>query len=257
MKLFPVLAYLLVSLSSNSQETGILKVQFSIQNNSYEMSDLNAFLTDPNYVDNVLYSTTPKDQVTSGRLYTLSLSVYPQPFFRIGLYGSYQSGGIDRSSYFTYMNSSSELETVNFNYKLTTDALSAGICSGIALNDLLHFTEKESTFIKNLGLELYLQFGMGFSRLRDVLTLDYTDFEFMYYYHKSSDVQFDAGVGLDYPLINNDFFTEIGVKCGYQYFKTGFISNSNSDIIPNTGGEVKLTLDFTGIYFGAYLTFGK
>lgn len=232
-----------------SQTENELNVKFSYNRNTYSMSDLNQFLTDPKTYDSNIYSETPSDKVRSGNHFSLNIKYQWNQFFDVGIYGSYQQGGFTRQHSFSFYDSMvGDTVVVEFDYELKSFAFGTGISSTVYLNHLL--SHESNTSRNHLMYGVNLMSGIGFATVQDLFVFD---FEQQNINHRAQSFQGIADLFVEFPLTNSNFMSSVGMNIGYQYFKTGFVRNSVGPEIPNTIDPVKLKLDFSGVFFGAYL----
>lgn len=222
--------------------------------NTYEMDDLNAY-----YIN--LFAASPavnilNDEIKRGQHFRLGLNYKPLESLEVGLYGGYQYG---RSKYGTVFQ---EFDAQNGHiayhkgtYAFTTEALTAGASATWYFSGLMGLQRKTNALNKlHLGLELSA--GAGFSRA--VADMRYPTYPIIsvYDFRKSTDFQGQAGVKIEFDFVKSPFVTTLGVRVGYQYFRTGTLKD-------NTGqdwtvlGQHPINLDFSGAYFGAYVKLGK
>lgn len=72
---------------------------------------------------------------------------------------------------------------------------------------------------------------------------------------KSYGSSFQIGIFTEFNLVNN-FFYGIGLRTGYQFFKTNILKLHSGEAIIGFG-ETPPNLDFSGWYYGVYLKIGK
>ncbi|MBW7868847.1 MAG: hypothetical protein H3C31_11025 [Brumimicrobium sp.] len=222
--------------------------------NTYSMGNINEF-----YIDS--FAAKPNvnmlnDNIKKGSQYQFSLSYQPNRHFDVGLYGSYQYG-----------NSKSKplmVETDNWGfpvkehkgtYELRTEAISAGISATWYIDGLLNWHEKETTLNRfHFGVEV--NGGVGFSRV--VLDMRYPTFPAVssYDYFTSRDFQGQFGVKVEYDFTKSPIYTTLGIRLGYQYFKTQTVKGRLGEEWVALG-KYPINLDFSGFYFGVYLKIGK
>lgn len=63
------------------------------------------------------------------------------------------------------------------------------------------------------------------------------------------------GLRIEFRISQKPIFSHLGIRGGYQFFKTGAVKTI-SDIEWRVDGE-PMNLDFSGVYFGVYLKLGR
>ncbi|WP_234369132.1 hypothetical protein [Brumimicrobium mesophilum] len=232
-----------------------LSFEFGYGKHDYSMGNINQF-----FVDSFASQTNPillDKNIEKGEQFSLSLNYRPFKYFDVGLFSMYQ---------FSKQNSSSTfLETDDFgnaiakherNYELKTMAISFGLNSTLFISSLLNFEQKETDFLKNLSLGIGVSGGIGLSRVVSDLRMKSFPTSSSYSFFESTAFQGQTFIDVGYYFLNNNLFSSVGVKLGYQYFVTKTVQDrlDNGWIVQ---GENPINLDFSGLYVGTYLMIGK
>jgi hypothetical protein len=61
----------------------------------------------------------------------------------------------------------------------------------------------------------------------------------------------------EYNISQRNLFSFIGVKAGYQYFKTDYVKTQVGEDELSLGSNVRVMLDFSGFYYGVYLKLAR
>lgn len=255
-KILTAVFSLTMYLQSTAQEhKNNLSFEFGYGINSYSMEKLNEF-----YIDS--FAAKPnicllKDKITSGQNFNLAIKYQPSGLFDVGFYGSYQYGNSKYTPSFIERNEFGLFVKEHIgSYELRTEALGVGITNSWYVSHLLKFQEKESKFLNRFHLGVDLNGGIGFSKVSsDIRAVTYPIASF-YEYFTSTDFQGQAGLKFEYDFTRTPIFTTLGIKFGFQYFRTNTVKN-RLERDWETLGKYPINLDFSGFYFGTYLKFGK
>jgi hypothetical protein len=141
-------------------------------------------------------------------------------------------------------------------YGVNAHGFTIGLSSSFYFSELLNFSQKENWF-NRLGLALDFQVGYAFSRVSV-----YNGWPGSMYQHANYNREYDSqslvgqlGFKAEYDLLRSDLLAAIGVRGGYQFYKTGSVKTI-TDIEWRVDGE-PMRLDFSGVYFGVYLKLAR
>jgi len=231
-----------------------LSFEFGYGINGYSMGKLNEF-----YIDS--FAAKPnvallKDKITTGQQFRLGLFYKPIGLFDFGIFGNYQIG---KSSSQIKINETDDfgalIQEHKGNYELRTEALGVGLTTTWYISHLLKFQEKQN-FLSRLHIGVELNGNIGFSKIifdRRFPTLELTSY---YANFNSQDFQGQGGIKVEYDFTKSPIFTTLGIRFGYQYFRTQTLKDRlDRDLVVN--GQHTINLDFSGLYFGTYLKIGK
>lgn len=255
MKTYFLFAFLACShLIFAQKNKNLIGFEFAYGGSTFAMKNLNRF-----YIDS--FAAKPQidllqNRIEIGHQFRLATYFKPLPMFDVGVYGSYQFASSKANPIIT------ETDPMGFpmkmhrgKFELRTEAIGVGIASTFYFSHFLKFQEKEST-LNRLHLGIEVNGGVGFSKaifdLRYYTFPEASDFD----YFNSRDFQGQAGIKVEYDFTKSPFFTTLGIRFGYQYFKTKTIKNRNGDEWVLLG-KYPINLDFSGFYFGTYLKFGR
>ena len=235
-----------------------LSFEFGYGVNSYQMNDLNKF-----YIDGWAETTRDNnwffDHINFGNNFSLGLNYQAFKSFDFGVYGSYQYGKSD-----IVQGLSEQGNWRNYhlgNAQLRTEAIGVGISSTYFFSETLGFQEKEST-LNRLHLGLEFNGGIGFSRAVISSTFETYPEANLYGFFNSQDFQGQLGLKVIYDFVKSPLITSLGLRIGYQYFKTNNLANLNGNQmfginVQENGASQPVELDFSGIYVGTFLIIGK
>lgn len=248
--------------ASYGQELNSLTFSFSSNFHQYKMEKLNDFLLDTNYYNSIYfnYDSPPENTVNRGRSFKALISYQFLNFVDLGVYSSYQNGEITRYPRFDMVLWS---DTVSYagEYNLKTSAFSFGINSTFYVNKLLKFSEK-SRALKRLLIGLEINGGIGYSKMVDLVSYDGLT-EFSLYNYSATNFQSEVALNIGFIVTKSKIWSSIGIKGGYQFFKTSNVRNSYGDELYGTsaslsgGGGKTVNLDFSGYFFGFFVKIGK
>ena len=251
-----------IALSQNKNE---LSVEFNVNQTDYNMKSMNNYLKDTVYhFDPFFYGRNQTNTIQTGIKYNLVINYQPFNAVSFGVYTNYKSASIDRLLGYVYHDFDNPSDSIVFKgtNKIDVNALSFGLSSNLYLNKLFRIDQNTSKFIKKLQCSFGIMGGIGKSTFND-RALVYNQFgEYKKLQYKSTDFQGKAELDLGYRF-GNDFFIDVGIKGGYQLFKTSAIKNYDgaalvsASLDPNYNNPKPVHLDFSGLYYGIYLKIGK
>ena len=249
-----------------AQDKHNLSVEFNVNRANYKMESLNSYLGDTNYFLSIFYDKKQVRAINSGKDYNLIISYQPFNFLDVGVYVNYQSSSIQLPLRLVYVSHQYPFDSITYegtNY-IEANALSTGLSTRLYINKLMHLDQSNSWFLKKLQLSMGFSGGLGFSSLIDRASMynssntTNNSNEHKKHVYKAIDFQGRVELNLGYRLGKN-FFSEVGIKTGYQFLKTSPPKNySGLFFYPEGNNSVKtINLDFSGAYYGIYLKLGK
>lgn len=244
---------LVFSVFSHSQENK-LSFEFGYGINSYSMGKLNEF-----YIDSFAlksHNNILQDYVKTGQQFRLGINYKPNELFDFGLYSGYQYGNSK------FKPSITETDDYGFPIKehcgtseLRTEAIAVGINASWYIDGLLKWNERESILNRfHFGLEL--NGGIGFSKVIANFRYPTLPIASSYNFFTSKDFQGQLGVKAEYDFTKSPIFTTLGIRLGYQFYKTQNVKDRFGENW-EVDGKYPINLDFSGFYFGTYLKIGK
>lgn len=253
MKTITLIFLILLGANSFAQKNR-LSFELSYGLNSFKMGNLNTF-----HIDSFAKKEEVellKNNIKRGQHYQFRVSYCPIGLFDIEVYGSYQFGNSES----TY----DLIETDDFgfpvrihpsNYNLKTEALGAGITTSWYISHLLKFHEKENT-LNRLHLGIELNGGIGFSKVVADIRVPSLPMASVYEFFESKDFQGQVGLKIEYDLTKNPLYTTLGIRFGYQFFRTKTVRDryNNEWVVLE---QHPINLDFSGIYGALYIKIGK
>jgi len=221
--------------------------------NIFAMASLNQY-----YVDSFALKNQMLDKgISSGNQFFIELKYRPNSLFDIGLYGNYQFGKTTgKPEQIITDDFGNQIGTRELDFILKTESIGFGISSCWYISHFLKFHEKESAFLNCFHMGVELNAGIGFSKaIIDLRDPEYT-YASTYDYFTSRDFQGQVNLKFEYDYIKSPVISSIGIKGGYQYFKTKTL-NDRQDNEWIVLGEYPINLDFSGFFGSIYLTIGK
>ena len=188
------------------------------------MKNLNQFYIDSFAAKSEIQIFKNGQHIKNAQQFRLGLNFQPNGYYEVGIYGSYQWGVIKSEH--------SVLKTDDYGFpigeyhgtnKLQTDAVTTGIHATWYFSELIGFQKKENA-LNGLHLGLDINGGIGFSKA----TIDglfpeiekQTPYIVFHQFKDSHSFQGQLGVKVEYDLSKQPFLTTLGIRLGYQYFKT-------------------------------------
>ncbi len=230
-------------------------VELGFNRNQYKMEAINSY-----YIDafaSQAHINILQEHINSGNQALINISYRPSGLLDFGLYASYQSGGAKGYPVtIIYDNIGSQISCHKGCLELDTRAFSFGLSNTWYISHLLKFQEKQTTLNRvHLGIEL--MGGYGFSDVQfEMYYPTYTEIPIMSLKHSANAFQGQLGFKLEYDFVLNPIITSLGIRGGYQYFRTGNVKNK-LDQEWVVLGEYPINLDFSGFYFGVFLKLGR
>jgi hypothetical protein len=209
------------------------------------------------------YGIDPTRTIKNGMDYNLVISYQPLQFIDFGIFANYQYASLRRPLRWIYQpdpiypDSTLLFEGTNY---IETNAFSAGLSTHLYINKLLHFDQNKSKILKNLQLSAGFMGGVGFSTLMDRSAIYYQAYhgDSKNYQYKATNFHGRVELGVGYRL-GKTFFSDVGIKIGYQFFKTSELKNYVGSYLHPSGIESTkgVQLNFSGVYYGIYFKIGK
>jgi hypothetical protein len=249
--------FIVVPFYQSAQNSGDLSVEFGFQKRMFRMSQFNAFLLTPYSYNPNLYLTPPNDRIDDGIGFDLTVKYQPFNTLDLGIYGSFQSGKVDKSvNYYLINQIISDTTVFSGNYKMNTLAFTGGITCSYHLNKVLNFQSK-TDFLQSFLLSIEGRLGFGYAYLRDVIYFNDPPFvqEFSEFGHSALGVQGEIGLKAGYRFVDNPLFSALSLKVGYQYLSTSNLRDNNGYPVGANGAESNL--DYSGLFIGSVLSIGK
>lgn len=231
-----------------------LFVEFGYSYNTYKMENINRY-----YIDSFAMKSNInllQDFIKSGQQYYLNIGYKSFKLFDFSFYGSYQySQLISKPMFWKTDEFGKQIKKIKGSYIFKVEAIGVGIGSTFYFNQLLGFQNQES-IINRLHLGLEVKGGIGFSKVIADLQIKELPVQSKYKYFKSQDFQGQIGLKIEYDLTKNPIFTTIGLRAGYQYFKTKTVMDrlGKKWVVLD---KYPINLNFSGCYMGIYLKFSK
>ena len=256
MRIKSIIIFLITSfaLNINAQEYPMISFELGYDLHIYDMNELNNFLSSGLLANQLDQS---ENTIQNGQNFQFNLAYQPIALFDIGVYGGYQYANQKSAPSFYQMNEYNlPIKECSGRYKLRTKAITVGLATTWYVSHLLKFQEKENMWNRlHFGVELNA--GIGFSKISSDLQPPRGVAEKKEYLsYSSQDFQGKIGLKVEYDITKSLFFTTIGIKGGYQYFTTKAVKDRlDNEWIVN--GEHPISLDFSGLFLGAYIMIGR
>jgi hypothetical protein len=235
---------------SFSQQKNNLSFTLNYSLNDFKMNGVNDLISE-SLIDN--YSDK---KINSGQSFGGVLSYQPTRLLDIGIYGSYQFANQKSNPiYYKLKEYSLPVEECFGMQELRVASFSFGINSTIYISELFQDKMKKD-FLKRFHYGSELNIGIGFSKFsNDIQPPDHVFETRNYIYYTGNSLQGKLGLKVEYTFVKSTVFASLGLRGGYQYFKTNSLQDSFGNKWENDGNEIKLYL--SGFYGGIYLKIAK
>ncbi|MEX1191195.1 MAG: hypothetical protein WEA99_04425 [Brumimicrobium sp.] len=239
---------------SFTQQKGTFKIEFNADTRIYRMGDFNERINDPAYIDTNIYDELSQISLSEGFSFGLSTTYQPFNFISFGVYGGYQFGKTERDiriiqhQYDIYTPN----DTVRGKRMHEVQSLNIGLNASLILSQMNFWSKKTS--LSNIECAININTGYGWAYLFKDDVFDGFVPNSSKEVYRSKGFQFVSTIQLGYILSNNNYFSSIGLKAGYQHYITSDAQAENGLLFPN--GD-KTRLDFSGFTVGAYLSIGR
>lgn len=231
-----------------------LSFEFGYGINGYSMGKLNEF-----YIDSFAlkpHINVLQEHIKSGQQFRLGINYKPIGLFDFGLFGNYQYGNSKSRPLWTETDEfGAPIQEHRGSFELRTEAILVGINTTWYVSHLLKFQDKENTLNRfHFGIEI--NGGVGFSKAIADIRYETFPIASTYDFFNSRDFQGQVGLKAEYDFTKSPLFTTLGIRFGYQYFRTKTVKDRlgrNWEVL----GQYPINLDFSGFYFGTYLKLGR
>jgi len=245
-----------------SQEKGKLSFEFEYNSHQLSMDRVNEYLLDTNYFSTYTFKEVQTNQVKKGHSFGLSLCYQPLSFVDFGIYGNFQTSKVKRTPFYyedldPIWNPGQNIVTHEGEYSFDVRSIFVGVKTTLYINKLIKLNEKSNPFLSNLIIGIELKGGYGFASTKESYAYPSLQVAFAPRSYSSQNFQGKLGLQLGYILSKNTIFSAIGFNLGYQVFKTPVVKDPADKELYYNNNESSVNLDFSGLYFGAFLTIGK
>ncbi|MEX2485323.1 MAG: hypothetical protein WED10_12205 [Brumimicrobium sp.] len=237
-----------------SQESQSFKINISSSFIDYQMKEFNDRINDPKYIDTNYYKELLPISLSEGFNFEMTVSYRPFQYISLGVYGGYQFGKTER-----------DIRIIQHQYDIYTpndttrgkriyevQSLNIGLNASLILSQMNFWSKKTS--LSNIECAININTGYGWAYLFKDDVFDGFVPNSSKEVYRSKGFQFVSTIQLGYILSNNNYFSSIGLKAGYQHYITSDAQAENGLLFPN--GD-KTRLDFSGFTVGAYLSIGR
>lgn len=245
--------------SSQAQEKPwkLFNLELGVNRHHFKMDDLNN-----RFVQRAIDSDTMllTEHLTRGFQVQARTSFRVHKLFDVGLSLGYQNGKTEHNPrayiQIDYNSPFGIYDSVEGVYGVKVHGFTGGLSSSFYFSELLNFSQREN-WLNRLGLALDFQLGYAFSRVSVYNGWPGSYFQFANYYREYDSQSLFGQVGFkaEYDLLRSDMLASIGVRGGYQFYKTGTVKTI-TDIEWRVDGEA-MRLDFSGVYFGVFVKLGR
>jgi hypothetical protein len=235
----------------------LFNLELGINRHQYKMDELNE-----RFVQRAINSDTAllTDYLNRGIQLQARTSFRVHRLFDVGLSLGYQYGKTEHNPrahiQVDYVSPSGIYDSIEGVYGVKVHGFTSGLSSSFYFSELLNFSQKEN-WMNRVSLALDFQLGYAFSRVSVYNGWPGSYFQYANYYREYDSHSLFGQVGFkaEYELTRSDLLTAIGIRGGYQFYKTGTVKTI-TDIEWRVDGE-PMRLDFSGLYFGVFLMLGR
>lgn len=241
-----------------SQEKGTFLFGLETNHRVYKPSELNKVINNIDFVASEEY-----DDVHFGKgiNYGVNLSYNFLNHLSLGFYGEYQKETLNQNQY----NYIEYLPNIYFEEiilkKMSLETFSFGLQTELLLNTFPFW--KNHKFLSKIETNVKIQAGYGRSffsaNSRSIPTEDMNvnnnGAELYHNVFYSEGFQLILALKLGYIISQNNYFSSIGLKVGYQYFDSSDLIQGKDKKSLMYNQSTKLSL--SGFSLGIYLTFGR
>ncbi len=243
-----------------SQQKKDFSVEFSAIMVGQKMNSVNDFINRDATYDWTNISNDDKflNSLNDGFDYSLSVKYQISNYFDVGIYTNYNTSCLQRSFRVESSDPPPFIQVYHGEVKNIANAFSVGLSSDIYLNKLFNFSRFNSLVLQKVIWSIGLKGGYGKSYfIEKALVKEYTE-DYRYYNFSASNFNGKVELALSYPLYDSQLFTHLGIKGGYNFYKSSalrtYSGNSSASVQSNLP---QINVDFSGYYLGFFLRIGK
>ncbi len=245
----------LFSVFSMAQDRHKLTFEVGYNFHLYSMKKFNeSYINSPSIKNNYKL-----DEINTGKGFNAGIKFKPIGLFDIGISGNYQVGKTSSNPELIETDEfGNPIQTHIGEFKFTAESIGIGISNSWYISHFFRFHEK-SNFLNRSHIALEIYGGFGFSKITS--DLRYPTFPPLYgtgykFYTSNQDFQGQIALRLEYNYVKSPVIGSIGIKGGYQYFKTKTVKDRLGKEWIVTGNH-PINLDFSGFFGTVFLTVGR
>ncbi len=244
---------LLSSITIFAQNKNKLSFELGYGVNTFQMQTLNQDYIKSDIIPGNIF----ENKIEQGSNIFLNLKFQPTNLFDIGVYGNYQFGNTSASPKMYVLDDLGQtIDTAIGDFVLRTEAIGLGVTNSWYISHILKFQDSKSSFLKNFRIATEFSVGVGFSKVTHDYQYPTLQSSSFYEFFTSQDFQGQVALKFEYDYLSSPLFGTIGLKIGYQYFKTKTVKDRHGK--EWVVGQVKpINLDFSGLFGSVYVGFGK
>lgn len=225
---------------------------------SHQQTKMENFNNHLDLIENDVFKLN--DYLESVNNVQIVLRYKPKPIFDFGIYGGRQAVLLESFPLQKKLNPDLTVTNVEGYHKNQIESWSLGLVATVYFDQFLRSHDKLFERV-NLGMELLG--GIGFSSyFLETHFVTFSPIGISSATRKSQGFQGQLGFIVEYDFVRNPLIGIIGLRVGYQFYATSTLENrlgykwgdQNYDW---TSADSEVNLDFSGIYYGVYLKFGK
>lgn len=248
-----LLSFSLALKAQNSLSKIFFEVGYSQQN--VKMENLNRY-----FIDSFAFKINDlSSHIEKGQNIYIKFKIRPKSFFDIGVFIETQSSKVTSKPILKTLDEDLNLIMTEGLYSLAIRSTNIGIANTWYLNQILRFN-RENKFLDRLdfGLDALLGIGLPYvvSEFHNTAVKPISISQSKWY---SKDLFGKIGISLEYYFLKKTIFSSLGLKAGYQFYKTKTLTNrlGRNWEAPEYAVYKPINLDFSGLYYGIYLKIGK
>lgn len=240
-----------------SQEKGSFKLNFDGGFQTYNLKKFNQLLNDYSYVHEEKYDSI---SLKKGWNFGLDISYAVIKPLSIGIYGNYQYTKGHRNTYFDLEYEPDKFVHLITRHNYSIQSYSLGLSTSLILNNFNFWVSKNR--LSKLEFLINLQIGYSFIYFNTIqksietpeVHVDDKGSELYNQIYKANGFQIIPSIRIGYILTNNNYFSSIGLKLGYQLLFTSPLKRGPEGTL--TYSELS-KLNLSGLSIGIYLTLGR
>lgn len=243
-----------------SQQKKDFSVEFSANMVGQKMNSVNDFINEDGTYDWTNISNVDKflNSLNVGYDYGLCVKYQVSNYFDLGVYSNYNTSSLYRSFSGKSTQPPPFDQVYNGKVKNIAGAFSVGLSSDLYLNKLFHLAKCNSLFLQKLICSIGIKGCYGKSYFIEKALLDIYQDDYRYYNFSASNFNGKVELAFGYPLHDGQLFTHVGIKGGYNFYKSSALRTYSVDYSPTDQNTIpQIHLDFSGYYLGFFLRIGK
>lgn len=262
MKIF-LSTFLFFTLPVLAQNKNDFSIEYGVNRIAYKMTLPQQYIEqDTTY--KFYHPTSAKDRMNNlnqGVMQTLAIHYQPWNYLDIGLVGSFQKSRFIRTySFLNYFDpdENGDFPVIHGSIVNKCSSTTLGLSSNLYLNKLFHFEEKKSANIRKIIVATSVTALFGFNEFSEVSGNELYNADERNFKYSTKVFHLQSEINLGYQIFRDCNFSTIGLKLGYQFLTISTLKDFAGVELPLANDtETNVSLNFSGLYYGVYIRFGK